>query len=249
MSRSLLGKSPAIRATFILLAGLPAPLAVQAVFTGRTLNDSTKQPISGVEIVLEKPATRVETDTQGKFTIGSIPWGIQTAVIRKIGYRPVRLRLLVAGNDTVEVDILLEASAVELEPIEVTASTVRRGMEDFARRRIAGFGRFYDSKDLRRSEGRRLSDLFTGVAGVRVVNRGIRSVLVSSRSGCAMSIWLDGMQLSGGSRRITQDINEFPISQLEGIEIYAGAGETPAELFGLGNGACGTVALWTRRGR
>src|SRR4026207_2438000 len=108
MSRTPLGKSPGIRASLILLAGLPAPLAAQAVFTGRTLNDSTKQPISGVEVVLEKPATRVETDAQGKFTIGSIPWGIQTAVIRKIGYRPVRLRLLVAANDTVEVDILLE---------------------------------------------------------------------------------------------------------------------------------------------
>ena len=62
MSRSLLGKSPAIRTSLILLAGLPVPLAAQAVFTGRTLNDSTKQPVSGVEIVLEKPATRVETD-------------------------------------------------------------------------------------------------------------------------------------------------------------------------------------------
>jgi hypothetical protein len=249
MSRPRLGSSPGIRASLILLAGLPAPLAAQAVFVGRTINDSTKQPISGVEVVLEKPATRVETDAQGKFSIGSIPWGIQTAVIRKIGYRPVRLRLMVAGDDTVEVEIRLEAAGVELEPIEVTASTARRGMEDFVRRRLAGFGRFYDAKDLRRSEGRRLSDLFTGVAGVRVVNRGLRSVLVSSRSGCAMAIWLDGTPLSGGGRRFTQDINEFPISQLEGIEVYAGAGETPAELFGTGNGSCGTVALWTRRGR
>jgi len=230
--------------------GLPAPLAAQAVFTGRIISDSTKQPIPGVEVVLEKPASRVESDAQGRFSIGSIPWGIQTAVIRKIGYRPVCLRLMVAGDDTVQVDIQLEAAAVELEPIEVTVSTFRPGMEEFARRRIAGFGRFFDSKELRRAEGRRLSDFLVGVPGVRVVTRGLRAVLTSSRSNCPMAIWLDGLQLSGGSRRITQDINEFPISQLDGIEVYASPGETPAELMGAGgSGSCGTVVLWTRRGR
>lgn len=64
-----------------------------------------------------------------------------------------------------------------------------------------------------------------------------------------MAVWLDGVQLSGGTRRITQDINEFQISQLEGVEVYSGSGDTPAELMGAGTGSCGTVALWTRRGR
>ena len=236
-------------ASFVVLATLPGHLAAQAVFRGRIVADSTRQPISGVEVVLEKPATRLESNAEGRFSIGGVPWGIQTATIRKIGYRPVRLRLLVAGDDTVQVEIRLQASAVQLEPIEVTASTVRRGMEDYARRRIAGFGRFFDAKDLRRAEGRRLSDLLQGVAGVRVITRGPRSVLISSRSNCPMAVWLDGAQLSGGSRRFTQDINEFPISQLEGVEIYTGLAGTPAELTGSGSGSCGTVVLWTRRGR
>ena len=247
MLHARLGKSPGAGIVFAFL-GLSAPLPAQAVFTGRTISDSTKQPIPGVEVVLEKPATRVESDAQGQFRVGGIPWGIQTALIRKIGYRPVRLRLMVAGDDTVNVDILLEATGVELEPIEVTVSTAPRGMEDFARRRIAGFGRFFDSKDLRRAEPRRLADFLFGLPGVRVVNRGVRAVLVSSRNNCPMAIWLNGVQLSGPGRRTTQDINEFSVSQLEGIEVYAGSADTPAELMGSGGGACGTVALWTRRG-
>ncbi len=237
------------RTFLLLLAGLPAPLAAQAVLTGRITGDSTKLPIPGVQVVLEKPATRAESNAEGRFTIGGIPWGIQTVTIRKIGYRPIRLRLIVAGNDTVEVDLRLQASAVELEPIEVTASTVRPGMEDYARRRIAGFGRFFDAKDLDRAEGRRLSEFLQAVPGVRVVTRGPRSVLVSSRGNCPMAVWLDGLQLSGGTRRVTQDINEFPISQLEAVEVYATGGETPGELMGSGSGSCGTVVLWTRRGR
>jgi hypothetical protein len=233
----------------ILLAVLPGPLAAQgAVFSGRIVTDSSKQPIPGVELVLEKPATRIESDPEGRFSIGGIPWGIQNVTIRKIGYRPVKLRLIVAGDDSVEVDIRLQAEGVRLEPIEVTASTVPRGMEEYARRRIAGFGRFFDSKDLRKVEDRRLSEFLRNVPGVGVLNRGIRSLLVSRRNNCPMAVWLDGMQLTGGSRRVPQDINEFPISSLEAVEVYSGAAETPAELTIGGSGTCGTVVLWSRRG-
>ena len=249
MSRASRSTSPLVRSSLILLAALPAPLAAQAVLAGRTLSDSTKDPLAGVEVVLEKPASRVATDAEGRFSIGEIPWGVQTVIVRKIGYRPVHLRLTVAGDDTVEVDIPMKAAAVELAPIEVTASTVRRGMEDFARRRLTGFGRFYDAKDLRRAEHRRLGDFLAGVHGVRVLGGGTRAVLMSSRSNCPMAVWLDGVPLTGaGSRRFPQDINEFSLSQLDGIEVYSGTAETPVELTGAGGGSCGTVVLWTRRG-
>jgi hypothetical protein len=122
-------------------------------------------------------------------------------------------------------------------------------MEDFARRRLTGFGRFFDAKDLRRAEHRRLGDFFAGINGVRVLRGGTRAVLVSNRSNCVMAVWLDGVPLTGaGSRRSPQDINEFSLSQLDGIEVYAGAAETPMELTGAGGSSCGTVVLWTRRG-
>lgn len=235
-----------VGAALAVLLSVPDPLAAQAVFTGRTLNDSTREPIAGVEIVLEKPSTRVATDAEGRFSVGNIPWGVQHAIVRKIGYRPVRLRLTVAGDDTMKVDIRMAQAAVELEPIEVTASTVPPGMEAFAQRRLAGFGQFFDSKELRRAEFRRLSDFMTGVRGVRVVQRGLRAYLVSSRSNCPMQVWLNGARLTT-SPRVPQDINEFSLVSLEAIEVYAGASDTPAELMGPSGGSCGTVVLWTRR--
>ncbi len=246
MSCTRVVRSATIRAALLLLTTAPGSLAAQAVFTGRTINDSTREPIAGVEVVLEKPATRIQTDAEGRFSIPNIPWGVQHALIRKIGYRPVRLRLTVAGDDTLKVDLRMAAAAVELAPIEVTASTVPRGMEAFAQRRLGGFGQFFDSKDLRRAEHRRLSDFMTGVRGVRVVQRGLQAFLVSSRGNCPMSVWLNGVRLSATSR-YPQDINDFSISSLDGIEVYAGASQTPAELMGTSGGSCGTVVLWTRR--
>ena len=53
MSRASRSTSPLVRSSLILLAALPAPLAAQAVLAGRTLSDSTKDPLPGVEVVLE----------------------------------------------------------------------------------------------------------------------------------------------------------------------------------------------------
>jgi len=231
----------------MMLAGLPASLLAQAVLVGRTISDSTRDPISGVDIVVEKLKLKAESGGDGKFTLPNLDWGVQTAVIRKIGYRPVRLQLMVASDDTVRVDIRLRASVVELPPLEVTASSVAPGMEEFARRRLAGWGTFFDAKYLRQADHRRLSDLLTGIRGVRPITNGFRTVLVSSRSNCPMAIWLDGMQIfAPGSRRSAPDINDFSTHQLEGIEVYSGPAETPAELSGFGAN-CGAVALWTRR--
>jgi hypothetical protein len=39
------------------------------------------------------------------------------------------------------------------------------------------------------------------------------------------------------------------VDMLEGVEVYRGPSELPAELYGTNfRGACGAVALWTRRG-
>jgi len=238
----------AARISLLIVIGLPVPLAAQAVLVGRSISDSTGDPIPGVEVVIEKLKSRVESDREGRFVLAGIPWGVQTAVIRKIGFRPVRLRLIVAADDTLRTDIRLEHTVVELPPVEVTASTVPPGMEDFARRRLAGFRRFIDAKQLRQADHRRLSDLLTGVNGVRSVSRGLRTYLVSSRSNCPLAVWLDGIQIfSPGLRRTPPDINDFSTYQLEAVEIYSGPAETPAELSGVGAG-CGAIALWTRRG-
>ena len=64
---------------------------------------------------------------------------------------------------------------------------------------------------------------------------------------CAMAVWQDGLRIytpgRGGS---PPDLNDYPVSQLEAIEIYRGEAETPADLGGTGAG-CGTIVLWTRR--
>ena len=63
-----------------------------------------------------------------------------------------------------------------------------------------------------------------------------------------MAVWLDGVRIYQPGRGVPPpDLNNFSVSQLEGVEIYQGGADTPAELGGTGSG-CGTIVIWTRRG-
>jgi hypothetical protein len=133
----------------------------------------------------------------------------------------------------------------------VTAAAVPPGMERFAERRAAGFGSFIDRRTLRAGENRRLSDLLRGARGVRIQLLGaVKEIATSMRAGrpCPMAIWVDGLKLYAPGARLgpIPDLNDYPVSQLEGVEIYGSEAETPAELGGQGAG-CGTIVLWTRR--
>ncbi|MHB1329107.1 MAG: carboxypeptidase regulatory-like domain-containing protein [Gemmatimonadales bacterium] len=234
-------------AVFGALAG-SASLDAQAVLVGRVVNDSTKEPISGAEIVLEPNVRRIQSDSLGRFVLDQLPLGAASAIVRKIGYRGVRVRTLIFASDTIDVEIPLEATVYELEPLEVVASGVPPGMAAYAERRLRGNGTYIDADELRDSEARGLSDLMRMQRGVRVAsNRYGRWIVTGSRSNCPMSVWIDGMKIYSPPSRIgPPDIDDFSIAQLEAIEIYRGGADTPPELD-PGRSGCGTIVLWTRR--
>jgi hypothetical protein len=230
-----------------VLVGSANAGVAQVVLTGRVVADSTKAPISGVEVVIESTHRQTKTDDDGRFVLPGLPGGIGFVLVRKIGYRPVRLKTLVFGNDTLEVTVQLKPAVVELEPLEVVATAVPPGMQEYAERRLHGMGSYLDTELLRKSEARLLSDLLRQVRGVAIArDRFGHPFAISNRNRCPMAIWVDGVRtFTPGQRQSPTDIDEIPISQLEAVEVYRGA-DTPPELGGLGS-SCGTIVLWTRR--
>lgn len=232
----------------VLLAAGAGQAAGQATINGRAVDDSTGIPVSGAEILLEAGGRRTVTDADGRFQVSGVPLGTGFLLVRKVGYRPVRLRALIFGPDSLQVTVRLRPTILELEPIEVTAAAVPPGLMPFAERRAAGQGTFLDWHVLRASEHRRVSDLLRTQRGVRLVVSGASRVIATTARGrCPMAVWLDGTRIFvPGSGMPAPSIDDIPVAQLEAIEVYRGAAETPAELGGLG-AACGTVVLWTRR--
>ena len=64
---------------------------------------------------------------------------------------------------------------------------------------------------------------------------------------CYSLVWLDGV-LVNGAREPTEpfDADRFAPQQVEAVEFYAGAAETPPEYSKMGSN-CGVLVIWTRR--
>lgn len=258
-----------------LLSG--APVLGQAVLSGTIRHDSTGRPLPQAEVLLEGSKRQVTTDASGRYVLAGVAAGTETVLIRLVGYRPVRERVVLSAGDTTWLNAaLVPRGAQELEPIEVTASEPKpMGLrEGFEERRKMGFGKFLDLETLKQNEHRKLSDLLRSIAGVQLVwwepcfpagggricyptalsAAGTRAVadLRNPNARCWMSVYLDGIavyQSGPGTARLPPDFSkDFQTWELEGVEVYRSSAELPGEFSGA-NSQCGVIALWSRRAR
>ena len=236
-----------------------APRAVAAVLTGIVRQDSTGRPLPGVEVVIEGPPQHTETDDSGRYVLSPLPAGRHVALFRAVGFRPSRIWVGLVPTDTVWADAALVPAVLHLEPIEVKSpGRVLTGLEAIEERKRLGFGRFIDSTELRHWEHLTLGELLIrkGVnvwKGQFAASRG--RVGLDGTALCYMQIIVDGVLLfrspTPNAAIMPNDPpppnlkTDFDVANLEAVEVYQGAAETPAEFNGSGAG-CGTVVLWTR---
>ncbi len=118
-------------AIIAVLALVPfSTLAAQADSTHvvrGAVRDSAGKPVPGVDVFILSTLEGGATDTLGRFAFRSSARGPVTLVARKIGHPPVRLPVTLPSAAPVE--IVLEAEAVALEEISVSAGTYIAGEE------------------------------------------------------------------------------------------------------------------------
>ena len=252
----------------LLLLPFAPSLTAQAVIMGTAIEDSTRRPLAGVEVILEGTKKQTITDGAGRFLLNDLPTGNKVVFFRSVGYRPQRIRVVLNKTDTTRVEAVLVSDRVRLEPIVVTGAPDRPrgiGREAFEERRRLGFGKFMDSTELRRAGGVRVSDVLTrlgvsmyehrGDAGLQLLATSSRRTGHSTDVPCYMSVIYDGVTLykavsTGGIPPYPPPDfrKEFELNNIESIEVYRGAGEVPLE-FGGPAASCGVIVLWSKRGR
>jgi len=252
----------------LLLLPFAPSLTAQAVLMGTAIEDSTRRPLAGVEVILEGTKKQTTTDGSGRFLLNDLPTGNKVVLFRSVGYRPQRVRVMLNKTDTTRVEAVLISDRVRLEPIVVTGSPDRPrglGREAFEERRRLGFGKFMDTTELRHRGYARMSDVLTSM-GVHMIqhqddyNRGRLELRAAStrRLGqvpCWMGVILDGVTLYKAVS--TGTVSNFPppdfrrdfqVDDIEAIEVYRSASEVPIE-FGGNSASCGVIVLWTTRGK
>ncbi|MCL4865468.1 MAG: carboxypeptidase-like regulatory domain-containing protein [Gemmatimonadales bacterium] len=261
---------------FLFLATTSGPLHAQSVLTGTVLQDSLRTALGGVEVLVEGANRQTVTDATGRFELRDLSVGTHIVLFRLPGFRPLRTSVRLQSGVTTRIDTIMVRESVQtLDSITVTGKVTRGvglGREAFEERRAMGFGRFIDSEELRRSEHRSVADIFRALPGVNVVRfrecldpilrrfcspledrvasgRGVRSMNpTEGMEYCWMSVYMDGtpVYLSGSSMKVPDFSRDVRVTELEMVEVYRSAAETPGQYSGT-TGGCGVVLLWTRR--
>jgi TonB-linked SusC/RagA family outer membrane protein len=126
------------------------PLGAQqptGTITGMVVDSATRQPIAGVNVVVEGTRLGTISRDDGTFTIGGVPAGTHTVRARRIGYGSVPVIVSVTDGSSVAVAFALEKRAAVLDQIVVVGYTTQRqasitgsvatvDMEDLASRRV-----------------------------------------------------------------------------------------------------------------
>lgn len=246
--------------TTLSLAGLlvsASPVAAQSAASGSaargsvsgTVRDSEGRAVTGAQVSVLGGTAAGESDELGVFRVAGVPLGQARMLVRRIGFAPETLNVLVdvGGGRVHHLD--LQRVAPPLDPVVILGRRDVRGvMAGFYARLDRGQGRFLTREQIDRSTARRMSDLLRGIPGLRIEQRRFGTQTYRMRgSPIAPLVWLDGVPM--GSAEV--DLDNFDPRTFAGIEIYSGAATVPLEFSGGRSMSTsgGTILLWTREGQ
>lgn len=238
-----------LRAVAISVALAPPLRGQNATLVG-AVRDTAGRAIAAGEI-LALTSQRLASVVSGRFVLSALPAGPDIFVIRSLGFRPERLALTLAPNDTIEIEAVLQPVAQVLSQvtIEVRGKTFTGRIAEVAKRALASgapSSSFIDRTQLERWAQFDLA-LVLRRAGLIVLDDHVTCPRLSQQLSAGagtpnVAIYLDGAMLQE-SPRVSVDL--IPVTWLEAIEVYRGNATRPVEYYSP-SGAC-TIALWTRQ--
>ncbi|HEY8175118.1 MAG TPA: carboxypeptidase regulatory-like domain-containing protein [Gemmatimonadaceae bacterium] len=237
----------------IMLAGVGAALVAastsaaqeRGTLTG-VVRDSAGTPIRDADIAVVALRMLTRTDGDGRFRLAKLPPGEIVVSIRRIGYEPTTVPRLVAPG-TVDSVIVEIARLTTLEGIQISERAMRQRfwIEEFYRRRTRGVGTYFTREEIEQKRASRPSEILRTTPGIRLVRlrggQGVRFMSSSvMRRDCMPMIWIDGQQAPG------MEIDDLPLSTIEGLELYHGPSTTPMQFSQGSMTTCGTIVVWSR---
>ena len=262
MRRMLVGSACRAQSVLCFLL-LKAPLAAQVaqrpqeqVLIIAVRDRESGAPLRDVTLVLSGRAAGAVTDVDGRASISvkrEVRYAIET---RRIGYKTARMEIPAANGDTTRVEFALTAVAQRLPDVTVPGEreeVVSRLAPFEARRKRNAGGSFITQQDLERWQTTHLTDALRRVPGVWIIDSLDVRLAASSRSRkldlkrvdiapCIMRVGVDGQIKEWGFA-----LDEFPVKEIHGVEVYPGPASIPAQFGGLRKDAyCGLVMIWTR---
>jgi hypothetical protein len=235
MARRVAGQepSPAVSAQ-------TAPFRVTGI-----VKDSAGAPVPEAEVAVIESGTlrrQVTTDAAGRFAFRDVPAGPFTIRVRRLGYQPRTIDVLLGATaSTTFLEIIVTPAPAQLEEVRVHPNPVGRLREFYDHRQQRGsFARFLEFADIRRIAPTTASELFRTVPGItiRAATTGGNTIRIR---GCQPTVWVDGQRIPGAE---LDDVVQP--SDIGGIEFYPSSAGIPPQYLDPSNRLCGLILVWTR---
>lgn len=223
----------------------PGGLISTGIVAG-VVEDTLSTPVAGAQIGVVGMRGHGLSEDDGTFRIAGIQPGARVVVVRRIGFRPESLAVNIVAGTVHDVRIRIRATPQWVAPVVVDARSAKYTgfLRGFYERRDRGAGVFFTAADIEQRNPRFVTDLLRTVPGTRIATRGPENVVTFRGFSCPPLIWIDG----NAATAAYLDPDLFDPMTLAGIEVYRGPATVPAALMGVqGKGACGVIALWTKR--
>jgi outer membrane receptor for ferrienterochelin and colicin len=193
-------------------------------------------------VLIDSVRRNVQISSQGRFVVSTMTPGRHRIELRSIGYRPLVRDFTTAPGQVLELPFPMVFTGAQLPEIAVEArnSKLLPRFGGFEQRRQTGLGAYITRDEIKARGYMSMGDALRTVTGVRVNCGAVDCSVHMTRStaGCYPIYYVDG-QLARSFAAST------PINDVQGVEVYRGAGELPGE-FGGSGAMCGVIVIWTR---
>jgi hypothetical protein len=246
-----------------------------ATFTGVVVADSSQRTLADAEVAIPALALTTRTNARGEFRLTDVPVGTHEIFVRRVGYGAITAPITFAANDEEERRLVLRPLNV-LDSVEVVAARTDRALLEFEENRKLGLGHFITREELDKNRNLKMGEVLAMVPGSGVVRGRSSGAWVMSKryvgsissalgqssgsvytpsptermlglvKGCYAQVYLDNRLMNFGKPTEPFDVNSVPSEQIEAVEWYASAAQTPGRYSGL-NSNCGVLVIHTRR--
>lgn len=245
----------------LLLSIIPLSSIAQSSVTGTVTDQSTGEPLPGVNVIIKNTTKGAATNSQGFYKITDLEAGSYNILVRFLGYKQKSKQVTVNPNETATLDFSLLPGSVNLDEVVVTGTG-----GPVEKRKVGNTISSVGAEELNSAPIQNFSDVIQGrIPGLNampssgVTGEGAR-IRVRGSSSLSQSnepiVFIDGIRVDrgggfggavsaggGGSPSRLDDINPQSIARVEVLK-----GAAAATLYGT-EASNGVIQIFTKRGQ
>lgn len=195
------------------------------IIKGHVVDESTKEPLIGVNVILVDTPFGAATDADGNYSIPNLPIGTYRVFFQYIGYKMwVQTDVVIRADRTTTVDAGLQFTVLETDGVVVTAEYYQKNQTELTS--VVGFS----TEEIRRSPGagQEITRVLNALPGVASRGETSQDLFVRGGSPLENGFYIDNIFIPNASHFTTGDGSSFgPVGLIntefvEHVDFYSG---------------------------